>query len=76
MSTSTASNLSFSDMNIMNRKHRNKCAQILPDMLSAIAQGTEPRLYIDVHEQTKGSLLKYSVTRDVLDTLLWDMDIT
>lgn len=72
MSTSTASNLSFSDMN---RKHRNKCAQILPDMLSAIAQGTEPRLYIDVHEQTKGSLIKYSATRDVKDTLLWDMDI-
>ena len=72
MLTSTASNLSFSDMS---RAHRDDCAQILPDMLSAIAQGTGPRLFINVHEHTKGPLIKYSATRDVKDTLLWDMDI-
>lgn len=73
MPTSKASNPSFSEMN---RKHRDECALILPDMLSAIFEGTGPRLYITIHENTKGPLLTYSVTRDVKDTLLWDMDIT
>ena len=72
MLTSTASNLSFFDMS---RKHRDECALILPDLLSAIFEGTGPRLYINVHENTKDPLIKYSATRDVKDTLLWDMDI-
>lgn len=72
MSTSKASNRSFSDMN---RKHRDSCMLILRDMLSEIFEATGPRLYINVHEYTKDPLIKYSATRDVKDTLLWDMDI-